>query len=284
MESINVILKSNIVMKKKIKQPPLEKKQDEQSTSTSIMKITESHSVELNNENKTDYTMTDEDFYSLLENILHYIDSSCIQYISYPNYETRVEDEIWNYLYIILPDDAVDDNKDILESLVNYSIEHYFTIMCKERSFNRELFFEIQTEQEMEIVHKKLDVIINLPQPEQKSNEWYTYRHKLITASSAWKILDSISNQNQYIYSKCTPLCLEKYSRVSLNSPFHWGNKYEPLSVMLYEYLYNTRVGDFGCLPHPKHKFLGASPDGINIDKTNHELYGRMLEIKNIFV
>lgn len=284
MDPIKVILKPEVVMNNQNKKKKKYKsKQSIQSVIIQNTIIKKCEPIKLDNEIKIDYTMTDEDFYSLLENILHYIDNSCIQYISYPNYETRVEDEIWNYLYIILPDDAIDDNKDILESLVNYSIEHYFTIMCKERSFNRELFFEIQTEKEMEIIHKKLDVIINLPQPEQKSKEWYTYRHKLITASSAWKILDSISNQNQYIYSKCTPLCLEKYNRVSLNSPFHWGNKYEPLSVMLYEYLYNTKVGDFGCLPHPKYKFLGASPDGINIDKTNNELYGRMLEIKNIF-
>ena len=40
-------------------------------------------------------------------------------------------------------------------------------------------------------------------------------------------------------------------------------------------------VGDFGCIPHPKYPFIGASPDGINIDPKNNR-YGRMLEIKNI--
>jgi coenzyme F420-reducing hydrogenase alpha subunit len=143
MEPINVILKPNIIMKKKIKTQVKKPKEDVHSTQELITEIKESHSTELNNENKTDYTMTDEDFYSLLEDTLHYIDNNCIQYLSYPNYESRVEEELWNYLYIILPNDAIDDNKDILESLVNYSIEHYFTIMCKERSFNRELFFEI---------------------------------------------------------------------------------------------------------------------------------------------
>ena len=57
--------------------------------------------------------------------------------------------------------------------------------------------------------------------------------------------------------------------------------KYEPLSVLLYEYLYETTISDFGCIQHDKHKFLGASPDGINT-KPNNFLYGRMLEIKNI--
>ena len=33
-------------------------------------------------------------------------------------------------------------------------------------------------------------------------------------------------------------------------------------------------------MPHPKYPYIGASPDGINVDSTSG-LYGRMLEIKN---
>ena len=61
----------------------------------------------------------------------------------------------------------------------------------------------------------------------------------------------------------------------------HWGQKYEPLSVMLYEEAYNTKVEDFGCIQHPKYKFLGASPDGIIVNKSS-DRFGRMLEIKNV--
>jgi len=68
---------------------------------------------------------------------------------------------------------------------------------------------------------------------------------------------------------------------VNTNTTLHWGQKYEPLSVMLYEKMYETKVEDFGCIQHPEYKFLGASPDGINIDPLK-ERYGRMLEIKNI--
>jgi hypothetical protein len=41
-------------------------------------------------------------------------------------------------------------------------------------------------------------------------------------------------------------------------------------------------VDDFGCIQHPEHSFIGASPDGINTDPSNKERYGRMVEIKNI--
>lgn len=65
------------------------------------------------------------------------------------------------------------------------------------------------------------------------------------------------------------------------NTTLHWGQKYEPLSVKIYENMYNTQIGDFGCIQHEQYSFLGASPDGINIQEDNQR-YGRMLEIKNI--
>ena len=68
---------------------------------------------------------------------------------------------------------------------------------------------------------------------------------------------------------------------VNTNSTLHWGQKYEHLSVKFYEYTYNTTIEDFGCIQHDNYTFLGASPDGINIDP-NSKRYGRMLEIKNI--
>ena len=51
---------------------------------------------------------------------------------------------------------------------------------------------------------------------------------------------------------------------------------------MIYEDLFHTSVGEFGCIRHQKYDFIGASPDGINIDP-NSSRYGRMLEIKNIY-
>jgi hypothetical protein len=40
-------------------------------------------------------------------------------------------------------------------------------------------------------------------------------------------------------------------------------------------------VEDFGCIQHKTYNFIGASPDGINVDPAS-DRYGRMLEIKNI--
>ena len=48
---------------------------------------------------------------------------------------------------------------------------------------------------------------------------------------------------------------------MNIDSPFHNGHKYEPLSIMHYEFDFNTKVGEFGCKAHTKFPFLRASPD-----------------------
>ena len=113
-------------------------------------------------------------------------------------------------------------------------------------------------------IAEKIEYLRSKPQPQQRTPDWYKFRHNLITASNAYKAFESQSTINQLIYEKCQPIKI-----------------YEPLSVMIYEDKFQTKVEDFGCIQHDKHKFLGASPDGINVDPTS-ELYGRMLEIKNV--
>jgi hypothetical protein len=92
---------------------------------------------------------------------------------------------------------------------------------------------------------------------------------------------------NQLIYEKCTPYisaaATDPPQYINVESPLHWGQKYEHLSAALYQLKNNTRIGEFGCIQHsdPRFSFIGGSPDGINIDETS-PLYGRMVEIKNI--
>jgi putative phage-type endonuclease len=118
------------------------------------------------------------------------------------------------------------------------------------------------------------------PQPDQRTEAWYRFRYNLITASNAWKAFGTAASVNQLIYEKCQPLNVEKYSSVNTESPMHWGQKYEDVSILYYEKTYNTKVEDFGCMADPEFPFIGASPDGINVKKESPR-YGRMLEIKN---
>ena len=135
--------------------------------------------------------------------------------------------------------------------------------------------------QEIESMTSQITWIRNQPQPDQRTPDWYKFRHDLITASSAWKLLDTPAQQNSYVYAKCQPLDISKFQRTSLDSPFHWGQKYEPLSVLYYEWKYKTTIEDFGCIRHATDHHMGASPDGINVNPSSCR-YGRMLEIKNI--
>ena len=138
------------------------------------------------------------------------------------------------------------------------------------------------------IIEEKINRLRNIPQPTQRTPEWYEFRWNLITASNAWKAFESQSAINQLIYEKCQPIkpfdeignSFEEVKMININTPFHWGQKYEPLSVMIYEHMYNSKIEDFGCIQHSSYKFIGASPDGIVI-KSNTSRYGRMLEIKN---
>lgn len=185
--------------------------------------------------------------------------------------------------HIVLNEDIEDDMNDILAD----AFDIYFETFYQDRSKSMLPISETNeiNVQTNNIIQQKIDYLRSIPQPEQRTPEWYSFRHNLITASNAYKAFESQSTVNQLIYEKCQPLktnsCDDKFSMVNVNTPFHWGQKYEPLSVQIYEYIYNTNVEDFGCIQHNTYNFLGASPDGINV-KVDSPLYGRMLEIKNI--
>lgn len=215
--------------------------------------------------------------------------------MSEPNFHDILLEEIKEMFYVqledhILENDYVeDDMNDLLEDAFNI----YITTFHQERSINQNNDDDDDTncqqlnEEEHNVIENKIQALRDIPQPVQRTPEWYKFRWNLITASNAWKAFESQSTINQLIYEKCQPLKDfnieddDNSKMVNTNTPLHWGQKYEPLSVMMYEHLYNSKVEDFGCIQHPVYKFLGASPDGIIIESETGR-YGRMLEIKNI--
>ena len=192
-------------------------------------------------------------------------------------------------LFFIQFEDHIDLNEDIeddMNDILTDAFDIYFETFYQGRSESMVSIIELSepyTQTNNNIIQQKIEYLRSIPQPVQRTPEWYTFRHNLITASNAYKAFEGQSTVNQLIYEKCQPLKTndDKFSMVNVNSTFHWGQKYEPLSVQIYEHIYNTKVEDFGCIQHNAYKFLGASPDGINVDQQSN-LYGRMLEIKNI--
>ena len=133
-------------------------------------------------------------------------------------------------------------------------------------------------------ISEKLNYLREIPQPIQRSSEWYEFRHNLMTASNLYKVFGSDAIVNSLIYEKCKPFTVQddrSGGYTNTMSPMHWGTKYEALTVALYEFKNNTTIEEFGCIPHTKYPFIGASPDGIICDPES-PLYGRMVEIKNI--
>jgi putative phage-type endonuclease len=169
---------------------------------------------------------------------------------------------------------------DVLHKIVEEAMMMFYSQNAPIRSYKNTF---IRKPCNIEKTTKKIDYLRSVPQPEQRTPEWYEFRQKVLTASNIWKTFSTPNTRNQLIYEKCCPFDKEKYNNFGTNteSPMHWGQKYEPVSVMYYERTYNTKVGDFGCIPHKLYNSIAASPDGINI-KIDSDRYGRMLEVKNI--
>ena len=184
------------------------------------------------------------------------------------------------------------DIEDELEDLIDIAADMFYLHIMPRRSYN-DTFEKKLSEKEKRRVIERLEVLASVPQATQRSKEWYETRHKLITASNAYKAFEPDSARNQLIYEKCQPLKYDemedpvnfeksaKFELVNIEGPMHWGQKYEPVSVMYYENLFSTEVSEYGCIQHDTYKFLGASPDGIVSDPALPR-FGRMLEIKNI--
>ena len=165
-----------------------------------------------------------------------------------------------------------------LEDIIEKAMNIFYRYIAPCRSYATTF---IRTKPNISMQRKKIDYLQSIPQPDQRTTEWYHFRHKFLTASSIWKAFATPGAKNQLICDKCSPLNVDKYKTVSTETAMHWGNKYEHVSVQIYERDYETKVSDFGCLPHKTIPFIAASPDGINTLETSPR-YGRMLEIKNI--
>ena len=217
-----------------------------------------------------------------LKNIFHYVIHDDLYY------------EINDYIYNIMYENYIETNF-ILD---NYNLSEHISIeiiykICKistkiifkyifpKRSYSKSFILNNLTIKKKEKLKNKINYLQNIIQPEQRTDAWYIFRNSTLTASNIWKIFSTEYTQNQLIIEKCEPINVDKFKVTNLKSPLHWGQKYEPVSILYYEYIHNTIVSEFGCIPHNKYSFLAASPDGIVCDE-NSNIYGRMLEIKNV--
>ena len=224
---------------------------------------------------------------NIIEFMLNYVNSNLLQTMYYDLY-----DEIYEETNEVFYTQLIENNllasffnidKDVSSLLLHLTIELCQNLVFKfyipKRSYNKSYIRKITTN------HNKIKATLfklqNIPQPEQRTPEWYVFRNSTLTASNIYKIFMSESTQSQLILEKCCPSDPSKYKNNNLNSPMHWGQKYERVSILYYEHINNTKVSEFGCIPHRNYSYIAASPDGIICDE-NSAIYGRMLEIKNV--
>ena len=215
------------------------------------------------------------EFGEFILSIIHDYMNNNLQIISNPKYEGIIHSAVFEIITNCYNSTLVED----LSELISENITTYFQTVGIIRSYPTSI---IIVPPDLEKLTMQLTYLQNVPQPAQKEDAWYNFRWNHLTASSIWKALESSQcKQNELIINKCEPINLAKKKRVNINSPFHHGHKYEPLSTIFYEKMFNTKIGEFGCIKHKTIEHLAASPDGINIKKNNSR-YGRLLEIKNI--
>ena len=196
---------------------------------------------------------------------------------------TEILIEQWTDAGICDAEEDYDDVRDFIEN----TVEDYFDMSSGNqpmRSRKTATVFRGPSEDDIHDLSRKIAKLQAIEQPAQRTEEWYEFRRGLITASNLSKVFGSEALRNSLIFEKCRPF--EPFTSgsgyVNTESPMHWGQKYEPVSRMIYEDMYGTRVSDeFGCIRHPHVPCIGASPDGINVDPLS-ERFGRMVEIKNV--
>ena len=214
--------------------------------------------------------------------VLEFIENNIVQF-SKGNFDTEIAANVTYILYQslydtgIITEDDYDDLYEHIHSICNHTlstleIPEYYEYHIKEsvtRNVDQVLISSLHncSFRVPESVKAQNSHLAELKDVKQRTNEWYELRHHILTASNIWKAFASESQRNSLIYEKCSPFIKRDMEGgcVNTSSPLHWGVKYEPLTVMLYEYKNDTKIDEFGCIQHPEYDFLGASPDGINV-------------------
>lgn len=136
----------------------------------------------------------------------------------------------------------------------------------------------IYSPKDIKDLDNKIVILKSIPQPEQRTEEWYTFRNGRLTASDLGTIMgvNPYEKYNKIIQKKCG-----YEAPFFMNENIRRGVKYEEVITMIYQFRNNVKVYEYGCLPHPTIPHFGASPDGIvDSGSENKNMIGRMLEIK----
>lgn len=117
---------------------------------------------------------------------------------------------------------------------------------------------------------------------DQRSSQWHAKRSEMITASEVTKAFRDATP------SARRELMLKKIEGAkptdgsSMNAACAWGTQFEQIAKDIYCKLNGGgQVLDTSCVVHPRHPFLGASPDGIYMPPSLADpRWGKLVEFK----
>ena len=134
----------------------------------------------------------------------------------------------------------------------------------------------------MNSVIKKL---LEIPQHEQRSPEWFAQRREKLTSSDAASVIEinPYGKYHELLFKKCG---LDLKPFVGNIATLH-GQKYEDEAIEKYCRIMGKRNYNFGCISYTdvhttnlEHSFLAGSPDGIVESVDNVEDEPILLEVK----
>jgi len=125
--------------------------------------------------------------------------------------------------------------------------------------------------------------LLERPQVEQRTHEWYMEAANLLTASQIGTIFKGPLTRARLVMDKATANVDTSGRKTvvltaELNA-FTWGIRFEPVVNQIYCHLTNSVVSELGRLKHATEAHLAASPDGL-VTEGPPDRYGRFVEFK----
>ena len=140
-----------------------------------------------------------ESIYLIIED---FVKKNTIDYMYY-DFEQRVYKYTYEIAEMLFKEVIDNDISFCLTELVEETILLFFSLIRKPRSYPGP---HLTTPRNKRDVQRQIQKLRNIPQPEQNTPDWFNFRWTRLTASSAWKALDSDAKKNELIYSKCKPI------------------------------------------------------------------------------
>ena len=160
-------------------------------------------------EEEEPFYFNEEEECDIIENVMQlmneYVEENPCD-VSEPDFHDAMIESIKElYSPMIVPEiytGSLDRDKihDDFDDLIDIASDLFYKQIMPLRSFPTTFVrTALPSPEKLAFLQAKLDYLASKPQPQQRSDEWYKFRHNLITASNAYKAFENSNTQNQLI-------------------------------------------------------------------------------------